>query len=428
MEKSESKGTSLEKEPVRCINLDWLEVYCLEPKNGACRDAYYFREHGYSVVEREYGTRMYAQMFTIFDDHDIPMLEVRRKPLSDKAADGGLFPSESCHIRMVNNYLYTPDPVGTLRNFLAQHDYYLVKIFRLDLCLDIETFDGGDYPARFIERYMKGVYSKVYQSNISAHGTDRWDGRLWNSLAWGNKTAMVSTKLYCKSLELSQGKDKPYIRWAWYESGLVDDPISCMKTAPDGHKYTPDIWRIEFSIKSSAKKWFIMEDYNTRKHNEIYMPHTIDMYDDSKKLLTVFASLCSHYFHFKYYEDGVRKDRCKDKMLFKFTYQDTLLKLDRGASHKPSSSKLERLIYLLLAYKETKHEPTLIHAIDTIVTQLRTEQVYDFVGDSWSHEDTLALRLLLQEQLNGSKRSDIVQRKNEIANMVKDLFDSAFLG
>lgn len=419
---------STKKETVRCLNLDWLELYCFEPKNERPRDAYFFREHGYIVVEREYGTRMYGQMFTIYDAHNVPMIEVRRQPLSNKSMDGGLFPEESCHIRITNCYLYTPNPVGMLRTFLSTWGYYVQKIFRIDLCLDFETFDLGDSPARFVERYMNGRYSKVYQSNISAHGTDRWDGRLWNSLSWGNKKSMVSTKFYCKSLELDKVHDKPYIRWAWYNCGLITDPITGIRINDDGTQYKPDIWRVEFSIKSSAKKWFIIENFNTRHHKDIYMHHTLDMYDSQPKLLSIFASLARHYFHFKYYEDGVRKDRCKDKVLFKFTYQDGLLKLDRGASHKPSSTKTARLVQLLIAYKNTVKVPAVIDALNIIIEQLRSDQIHDFVGDGWTPEDTLALRILLQQRLAGNKRSDIVQQKKEITDMVTTLFDTAYLG
>ena len=40
---------------VKCINLDWLSVYCLEPK-GVVLNAAYFKALGWTVEEREYGT------------------------------------------------------------------------------------------------------------------------------------------------------------------------------------------------------------------------------------------------------------------------------------------------------------------------------------------------------------------------------------
>lgn len=62
----------------RCVNIDWLEVDALEPANG--QDADYFRSHGLVVDEREYGTRVFAQMFTIYGSDHLPFIEIRRKP------------------------------------------------------------------------------------------------------------------------------------------------------------------------------------------------------------------------------------------------------------------------------------------------------------------------------------------------------------
>lgn len=57
---------------VRCVNLDWLEVYCLEDSSRFPCDADYFRQQGYFVQERDYGTRQYAQAFCIEDEKGEP--------------------------------------------------------------------------------------------------------------------------------------------------------------------------------------------------------------------------------------------------------------------------------------------------------------------------------------------------------------------
>ena len=418
---------STKKRPFRCINLDWLEVYCLEPSGDTPHDAEYFRNKGYLVAERAYGTRVYNQMFTVFDKEGVPLLEVRRAPCSDKAKDGGLFPSESCHIRLTNNYCYVSDPVGVLRSFLSEHSYTLVKIFRLDVCLDFETFDLGDIPAKFVARYMAGRYSKVYQSNISAHGTDRWEARVWQSISWGSPKSMIGTKMYCKSLELKQTHDKPYIRWCWYLCGLIDDPVTNVKIKPDGTKYTPDIWRVEFSIRSQTKRYYIIQDTDTRTNNSIYMPHTLDLYDSRDKLLSVFASLCHHYFHFKVFEEGVRKDRCEDKVLFDFTYMDEILHVDNTVSRSTKDDRVARLRSLLIGYRERQLNPIVRDAVDTIISNINEERLNSFVGPSWTAEQTFTLQRLLAERLGGYKRPDIVQQRKEIETLVGDLFATSWV-
>ena len=74
----------------RCVNIDWLEVYCLEDRHEYPCDAEYFRRHGYLVQERDYGTRQYNQMFTILDKWGNPMIEVRRDPPSGDSGFNGL--------------------------------------------------------------------------------------------------------------------------------------------------------------------------------------------------------------------------------------------------------------------------------------------------------------------------------------------------
>ena len=63
----------------RCINLDWLEVFCLEPDPHQPLDANYYRAQGFFVEERDYGTRIYHEMFTVLIDGQ-PFIEVRRRP------------------------------------------------------------------------------------------------------------------------------------------------------------------------------------------------------------------------------------------------------------------------------------------------------------------------------------------------------------
>lgn len=48
----------------RCLNIDWLEVYALEPDK---LDADFFISDGWSVQPRPYGTRVYDEMFTLMD-------------------------------------------------------------------------------------------------------------------------------------------------------------------------------------------------------------------------------------------------------------------------------------------------------------------------------------------------------------------------
>lgn len=284
----------------RCCNIDWLEVFCYEP-SGEPRDELYFLNAGYQVKSRGYGTPQYKSMFTVYQQGNVPLLEIRRSPRSLKR-EGGIFENGACSIRLVNRSCYLPAPVSFLRQFLLAHEFTFRSITRIDICLDFNTLDGGKDVTTFIESYMKGKISKLNQCNLAAHGADRWAGRSWNSLKWGSPTSNVTTKIYNKSMEMRQVGPKFYIMDCWQDAGL---------------DMSKDVWRVEFSITSQAQTIVNI------KSGEIVKKSLSD-YDTPERLLFQWAVLAGHYFHFKKVVKGprgglVRKDRCPDVLTFKVT-------------------------------------------------------------------------------------------------------------
>lgn len=409
----------MEQPKKRCIYLDWLEVYVLEDVNRYPCDVSYYMSQGYVVHQRDYGTRVYAEMFSIDDENGQPWLEIRRHPMSQTAKNGGLFPPNACHIRLSNYACYREDAVQALRDFLVRHNYEFVKIYRADVAYDFEKFDSGDDPARFIERFMAGKYSKVNQTNIAAHGEDNWGGRVWRSLSWGKPSSMISTKMYCKSIELQQVRDKPYIRWAWYDSGLIDDLIHGTRHDTTGTVYTPQIWRVEFSIKSSARKWFIIERSDVR-HGKIPMPYTLDVFDTRPRLQLIFASLAQHYFHFKYYEPDKRKDRCKDKVLFLFNLTSQFVKIERYTKSSPPDDRLQRIAAMLASFQMFVSDSQVLKAIDTLLCYIDTLKLNAMVDTTSDDATVRALQQILRERMQGIKNTSTTRRMEELVRLFSD--------
>lgn len=373
----------------RCINLDWLEVTALEPITSP-RDPKFFQARGLVVSVREYGTRVWGEVFTIEGSDHLPFVEVRRAPKSEVIA------CNVVHLRFVNRVCYFPDAARLMAQFMEAYVYDFLSIYRVDICLDFECFDFGDKPADFMRRFMSGRYAKINQANIHAHGSDDWSGRVWNSVSWGSPTSDIGTKFYNKTLELfdpiTKQYAKPYIRQAWQESGLIDDYVTVTKKKPDGTLYHPEIWRVEFSIRSSVKNWFTMKlDGNEKAFQSVR--NTLDMYDSRDKLLVMFAALSQHYFHFKhslktynFYKEGhssgnaIRKDRCPDKMLFDWhTIQQTYKVAREAVSGVGSPSKqLVTLLARLKTFRDTtinqevKQSATII--IDYLEHRVRQEE------------------------------------------------------
>lgn len=391
---------------VRCLNIDWLELYCEESITDFPHDAGYFIRKGYEVRERDYGTRQYEEMFTVCDKEGHGFLEIRRKPVSGKQAERnkGIFSEFSCHLKLVNRYCYAPNAIDLLSDFLQLHGYVIKRIFRFDLALDFEKFDDNTDPNAFLKRYLDGKFTKVNQSAISAHGADRWEGRLWNSVSWGAAKSMVSTKMYDKTIELSQVKDKPYIRYAWLCSGLVDDMQNLTKIGEDGKPYKPHIWRLEFSIRSSAKGWVFIEDCSGKSTQTEQVPHTIDTYDTAEKRLFAFQMLARHYFHFKYYEAGKRKDLCKDRVLFKWGPTDCVCKLDRLLTDRPKDRSLLALKTRLVMYKQTHFDSVALKACDILLEQLDAESVRNLVP-TYDRGEAKLLQLLIARRISNTDES-----------------------
>ena len=376
----------------RCVNLDWLEVHCYE--NDVPHDPAFFQEHGFVVFEREYGTRVFGQMFTLQGRDGEPFLEIRRAPKTP------ILRQEECRLRLVNRYCYYDDAIQVMKWFISEYNYLFVRIARVDICLDFERFDSNDDPARFMRRYMEGRYSKINQSNINAHGSDEWHARVWNSVSWGSPSSDIGTKFYNKTMELSeQSKNtwkKPWIRQSWGVCGLVDDWFNMKSTGADGKPYTPQIWRVEFSIRSSVKKWFAIEiDGKSKNYQSI--PNTLDCYDTREKLLLMFASLANHYFHFKHYHEETRKDRCPDKVLFDFQVPQVTYKIDKDklATARKPSRLLSTLANRLRDYRETHHGRDLVAACNTLIKAIEDESLRVEMNEPFTREELEALRRTL---------------------------------
>ena len=287
----------------KCVNIDWLEVFCLEPlsinKKGR-NTAEVIEKKGYTVRKREYGTPIYNEVLFVYEQgiEHTPIFEIRRNPRQSEGKN--ILQQNACHIRLTNQYCYSEHPIQLIQNFIIELEYTYKQIKRIDLCVDFNKFDNNMSPSQFLSLFMSNRISKLHQSNVALHGVDRWDGRYWNSIKWGSTSSNITTKLYNKTLEMCQTKMKSYIQEHWRLAGL---------------DISSNVWRVEFSI-NAARKGFM-----NIKQQDMYKMKLTD-FDTRDKCLFIFNILSQKYFNFKYVElnkDGTfkRKDRCKSLELFK---------------------------------------------------------------------------------------------------------------
>lgn len=381
---------------VKCINLDWLSVYCLEPK-GVVMNAAYFKNLGWSVEEREYGTPQYREKFTLMNGRH-PFLEIERNPYSLKQ-NGGIFEPESCHIRLANRTLYQPNPVQQLTNFIVKYGYEYKGISRVDVCCDLAIFDNGMKPQDLANKYMKDKIWKVHQSKIDAHssdGDDSWripihlgahgretkTGRTWNSLKWGSPKSALSTKLYNKTLELETNTGKFYIKDAWVKSGLcelqkvryeyrnpktkeieirskqitVATGTAINQEIPIEEAKKIDVWRVEFSMNSEGRKWIDLGD------NHI-VDLSLNAFDNLDSLAATFFTCSEWLFDFiyaKWITKGAtrlkeRTNRCKKLQLFNTKFLHSHYKPQRQTEMEDPSRTEKIMMYRLIAKSKDKN-------------------------------------------------------------------------
>lgn len=397
--------------------MDWLEVHAREPVTKP-HDANYFRSCGFIVHEREYGTRVYKEMFVLEGTDGENLLEVRRNPASSGL--NGIHEINECHIRLVNRTCYFDNAAESFAQFLSVHGYTDIRISRVDICLDFVRFDKGDDPQAFVRRYFRHKYAKINQGRISGHGDDTWTGQEWNSLSWGSKTSAVTTKMYNKTMELYDAKTdtfaKPYIRQAWLLCGFIDD----MQRVTLNNERV-QVWRVEFSLRSAVKNWIPIEiDGNEKNYQSIR--NTLECYQGRDRMLVMFASLANHYFHFKKYKQGQRKDRCKDKILFDFSGEQITYRIGKNdyaaASKQNAQEKYMRLIAKIRAYQQS-HIATEIHkACDVLIQSMTEENMRSEMANPWSSEELMFLREVLSRRVQHPEISVSVVMK-EIKELLK---------
>ena len=160
MESYPNQQTTSKTSVTRCVNLDWLEVHAREPVNQP-RDATYYMEKGFIVHVRDYGTRVYRQMFVLEGNDGENLLEIRRDPASQGL--NGIHDPNECHIRLCNRTCYFDNAAEAFSQFLSEHGYTDIRISRVDICLDFVKFDKGDDPQAFVRRYFRHKYAKINQ-------------------------------------------------------------------------------------------------------------------------------------------------------------------------------------------------------------------------------------------------------------------------
>lgn len=272
------------------INVDWLQVFCHDRNSGMLNEIYYERS-AYEFHLLPHGSRHFKELWEVYNEDGDKYAIIQRTPHSS------IISSDGSIIQLCNRELYKPHYAAEFLLFLSAHKFTYKSISRLDVCFDSNVLRNRLRHSNLIKGLMQGTILKNNQSKVQWNfssianvGTPM----VCNSCAFGSKSSGVSTKMYNKTLEMAEVKNKPYISENWVYNGL---------------DITQDVWRIEISIKSDASTTIRTES------GEIFRI-TADSLKMQQTIEDIFFSYAKKYFSFKSNNGTKNKTRMPDYLIF----------------------------------------------------------------------------------------------------------------
>ena len=130
--------------------------------------------------------------------------------------------------------------------------------------------------------------------------------------------------------------------------------------------------------------------------------------------------MAQHYFHFKRYEMGVRKDRCPDRKLFAWAGPQHLYSVEHPdmISSKTPDPILLQLIKKLKVYIDHGATQATLHESVKLLQLLQKYATTQEMSRSWSYEERTALQLLLKRRIDGEMGDTYETLLKDIAELL----------
>lgn len=243
------------------------------------------------LFDNERGTPMFKKWMSIYTGENFKLAEICFEPYSLKL-EGGIYDISACTIQICNRYCYDVRLFDLLRDLSAAIMFKLSSVSRIDICYDFFLFDNGMKPKTLINGYYTGKYLKTGYSKALGVG-EQFNDYNPQTLSFKGKGSAISVKLYNKTQEMRDTKEKRYIQDAWFKCGLVEQ----------------DVWRLEVSIKSDGRDVVCLETGEMIKIG-------IAELENKETLRDIFMSYAKVKFEWLRAKKGVRRDRLEKLKLF----------------------------------------------------------------------------------------------------------------
>lgn len=283
------------------LNIDWLQLYC----TGIMSDVV-----GYKIERMEYSTR-------IFKFIDVISLNGKKICTATHTPFSSVLERDMVIIKFENYLLYEKELFLVVDNFLKDFNLTYKNISRLDIAADFNTFYKKRNVQNFLNDFLKNNVRKIGKANYKLQGCQK-STHVVDYLRFGGNSSEVSAYIYNKTKELNEVKMKSYIVDTWRSSGLDVDA---------------GVWRLEFSIKSSAIK---MLDKQSGDLQDISLENIKDKCFREK----MFMALYEKYFCFRTNTGQSNVSREKKIVLFKNDFADTERYFVRGLGDATRADKI----------------------------------------------------------------------------------------
>lgn len=369
------------------INVDWLQVFCHDVNKDPLHHKYYGKS-SYEFKLLPYGSRHFKELWEVFT------IDGERYAIIQRCPHSTILSADAAIIQLCNRELYKPFFASEFILFMHQHGFVYKSLSRLDICFDSNHLYNGLKHGTFIKRIMSGLYLKNNQNRVKWNFSSIANvGKPMecNSCSFGSQSSSVSSKMYNKTLELKEVKNKPYIVESWGLNGLDT---------------SQDVWRIELSIKSDASKTI------RTSTGEIFRLSP-DALQVQTQIEDIFFSYANQYFSFKRNDGQKNKSRMKDVCIFPKNRQLTLKPI-RITTEK-DSNKSDRVFLKKL------------HSLFTSLPNMDNEtwaaiwEVSNAFSLSRSLADWREIRILRAETVEKAKRAECWTHLERIENLFNDL-------
>lgn len=254
------------------ISIDWFQVTCESHTDFKLEEGIFLAgtivpEHDvqaiYEVARgKEFNSIYEHSLAILFHGFQLATIYFKPRPSS--------LPKSMCSIKVANRLLYSANWAFYLVDIARALKWEIKNIGRTDVCLDFVSFSGGLSPYEFIRRYLNSgeptesnpSYIRVGSNKYTTQGEKKTSSKIVGGLSvttashevdylrFGKRSTGVSVYLYCKSKELAEVHDKPYITDRWIKGGLIK-PIVDEQGQPI-EVDNPPVFRLEISINSGG--------------------------------------------------------------------------------------------------------------------------------------------------------------------------------